>query len=61
LRRSGPLLGHLCTLLAWHDADPADDLERRRHERMVETRGNRNPFIDGPEFEMAMGQRGCVN
>ena len=45
---SGPLLGHLCTLLSWHQADPVDDLERRRHGRIAETQGNRNPFIDRP-------------
>lgn len=47
---SGPLLGHLCTLLARNSDEPVDDLERRRHQRMVETQGNRNPFIDRPEF-----------
>ena len=40
---SGPLLGHLCTLLAWHEADPVDDFERRRHQRIVETQGKPQP------------------
>ena len=40
---SGPFLGHLCALLGWHDADPVDDLERLRHQRIVEMQGNRNP------------------
>jgi endonuclease I len=54
---SGPVLGHLCTLLAWHAADPVDDLERRRHQRIVQVQGNRNPFIDRPEFAAAnLGQ-----
>lgn len=59
--RSGPLLGHLCTLPAWHEADLVDDLERRRHERIVETRGNRNPFIDRPQFAMAIWSACGVN
>ena len=57
--RSGPLLGHLCTLLAWHEADPVDDLEHRRHERIVDTQGNRNPFIDRPEFAAAIWDTAC--
>jgi len=56
---SGPLLGHLCTLLAWHEVDPADDLERRRHQRIVETQGNRNPFIDRPAFAAAIWGAAC--
>jgi uncharacterized protein len=56
---SGPLLGHLCTLLAWHEADPVDDLERRRHQRIVETQGNRNPFIDRPVFAAAICDTAC--
>ena len=59
--RSGPLLGHLCTLLDWHEADPVDDFERRRHERIVETQGNRNPFIDRPQFAMAIWSTCGVN
>jgi serine protease len=39
-------LGHLCTLLRWHAADPVDELEARRHARIVEVQGNRNPFVD---------------
>jgi endonuclease I len=57
--RSGPLLGHLCTLLAWNEADPVDDLERRRHERLGEVQGNRNPFIDRPEFAVAIWGTAC--
>jgi endonuclease I len=44
--RSGPLLGHLSILLAWHEADPVTELQRRRHQRIVEIQGNRNPFAD---------------
>jgi endonuclease I len=27
-------------------AEPVDDLERRRHQRIVELQGSRNPFVD---------------
>jgi serine protease len=56
---SGPLLGHLCTLLAWNEADPVDNLERRRHQRIVEVQGNRNPFIDRPGFAIAIWGSAC--
>lgn len=45
-----PLHGILSTLLEWHLADPVDDAERWRHERVFEFQGNRNPFIDRPNL-----------
>lgn len=45
-----PRLGRLCTLLRWNLDDPVDDRERERHRRVVQIQGNRNPFIDRPEF-----------
>ncbi|XAL98607.1 endonuclease [Phycisphaeraceae bacterium D3-23] len=49
-----PLHGVLATLLDWHDADPPDDFERRRNDRVYELQGNRNPFIDHPEWVQAI-------
>ncbi|MBA2176386.1 endonuclease [Halobacillus locisalis] len=47
----GPVLGKLSTLKEWHEADPVDDFERERNELIYSTyQGNRNPFIDHPEF-----------
>jgi len=43
-------LGKLCSLLAWHQADPIDDFEQRRNNRIYEFQGNRNPFVDHPEW-----------
>ena len=42
--------GDLETLKKWHVEDPVDDLERRRNDRAYEKQGNRNPFIDHPEY-----------
>ncbi len=47
---SAPYYGKLSTLLQWHLQDPPDSWERRRNNRIQERQGNRNPFIDHPEF-----------
>jgi serine protease len=47
---SGNLLGKLCTLLSWHRQDPVSADEVRRHARIVERQGNRNPFVDYPAW-----------
>lgn len=46
-------MGLLSTLLAWHDADPPDAAERERNEVIFSFQGNRNPFIDHPEWATA--------
>lgn len=43
-------MGMLDTLLAWHFEDPPDESERGRHEVIASYQGNRNPFIDHPEW-----------
>ena len=43
-------MGRLSTLLTWHDEDPVDDLERQRNDVIYAYQGNRNPFIDHPEW-----------
>lgn len=37
-------------LLEWNKVDPVDEFEKRRNEAIYEIQGNRNPFIDHPEF-----------
>ncbi len=44
------LFGFLDTLVAWHEQDPVDEEERRRNHLVYGYQGNRNPFIDHPEF-----------
>ncbi|WP_409367938.1 endonuclease [Lysinibacillus sp. 38-6] len=47
---TNPYHGKLSVLLQWHQQDPVDDFEKRRNERIYEIQGNRNPFIDHPEW-----------
>ncbi|WFE38655.1 endonuclease [Micromonospora sp. WMMD998] len=52
---STPRLGRLTKLLAWHDQDPPDAFEQRRNQRIYERwQGNRNPFVDHPEWARAI-------
>ncbi|MFK7787926.1 MAG: endonuclease I family protein [Phycisphaeraceae bacterium] len=45
-----PLHGVASTLLRWHQQDPPDGAERLRNDRVEIIQGNRNPFIDQPQW-----------
>ncbi len=50
VNNDGPFIGRLSILLIWNEMDPPDEFEQRRNDRIEELQGNRNPFIDHPEF-----------
>ncbi len=41
-------------LLEWNKMDPVDDIERTRNEAVYQIQGNRNPFIDNPNYANAI-------
>ncbi len=43
-------LGKLCVLLEWHNNDPVDNAELTRQNTIYEYQGNRNPFVDHPDW-----------
>lgn len=45
-----PKHGKLSSLFAWNLSDPPDDFERNRNNVIYGVQGNRNPFIDNPEW-----------
>lgn len=38
------------TLLRWHEGDPVTEYELHRNQAIFEAQGNRNPFIDHPDW-----------
>ncbi len=45
-----PVHAKLSALLAWHVMDPVDQFEENRNNIIYAYQGNRNPFIDHPEY-----------
>jgi endonuclease I len=52
-------MGRLSTLLQWHQQDPVDEAERLRNEVIQTYQGNRNPFVDHPEWVACIYQSVC--
>ena len=43
-------MGLLTTLIVWHQQDPVSDDEKTRNNVVFSFQGNRNPFVDHPEW-----------
>jgi len=52
-------MGLLSVLLEWNRQDPVDALEQRRNEVVYAAQGNRNPFIDHPEWVACVFEGEC--
>ncbi len=52
-------MGLLATLLQWHQQDPVDEREQLRNEVIHLEQGNRNPFVDHPEWVACLYQNVC--
>ncbi len=52
-------MGLLTTLLDWHRQDPVDAVEQQHHEAVFGAQGNRNPFIDQPNYVDCVYRNDC--
>ncbi len=52
-------MGLLSVLLQWHQQDPVDTIERTRNDVVFSFQGNRNPFVDHPEWVACIYQNNC--
>jgi endonuclease I len=52
-------MGRVSTLLAWHQQDPVDAAEVLRNDAIQTFQGNRNPFVDHPEWVACVYQNVC--
>jgi hypothetical protein len=53
----GRVVTDLNTLLVWCELDPADTWEMKRNDLAQQVQGNRNVFIDYPEFAWLLFDR----
>ena len=52
-------MGRLSTLLQWHADDPVDAREVARNQVVFSYQGNRNPFVDHPEWVDCLFSASC--
>lgn len=53
-------MGRLSDLLQWHEEDPVDKREKHHNETVFEAQGNRNPFVDHPEWVLCVFRGECL-
>jgi len=59
IQTNQPYMGLRSVLLQWHQEDPVDDAERRRNDVIESFQGNRNPFVDHPEWVACVFEGTC--
>ncbi|WDD96707.1 endonuclease [Thalassomonas actiniarum] len=52
-------MGLKSVLLQWHKEDPVDAFEQRRNDVIYGYQGNRNPFIDNPDYVTCVFENIC--
>lgn len=52
-------MGLKSVLIQWHKDDPVDDYERRHNDAVHAQQGNRNPFVDRPEYAACIFEDVC--
>lgn len=52
-------MGLLSVLIQWHNSDPVDIYEHQHNEAVENGQGNRNPFIDHPEWVRCVFELVC--
>jgi endonuclease I len=52
-------MGMLSVLLQWHQQDPPDAIEIARNDAVFSYQGNRNPFVDHPEWVRCLYSNQC--
>lgn len=52
-------MGLLSVLLLWHQNDPVDIYEHQHNEAVAAAQGNRNPFVDNPDWVTCVFELEC--
>ena len=52
-------MGLKSVLLQWHKEDPVDAFEQRHNDTVYMFQGNRNPFVDHPEYVACVFENNC--
>lgn len=56
---NGNALGNVCALLEWNAFDPVDEFEYSRNGKIQKIQGNRNPFVDNPQWVEEIFRKDC--